>query len=77
LILDEATSNVDIETDKRIQEIIRKGFRDHTVITVAHRVEIIPDSEAVAVPERGNPVDFGSPRELPSRPSWFKELRSS
>jgi ATP-binding cassette, subfamily C (CFTR/MRP), member 1 len=74
LILDEATSNVDIETDKKMQEIIRKHFRDHTVITVAHRVETILDSDMVIVLDKGALGEIGSPKELLSRPSLFKEL---
>lgn len=40
LILDEATSNVDSETDKSMQRIIREEFGNHTIITVAHRVSV-------------------------------------
>lgn len=74
LILDEATSNVDLETDKCMQEIIRREFKEHTVITVAHRMETILDSDVVAVLDKGVLVEFGSPAELLSRPSVFKEL---
>jgi ATP-binding cassette, subfamily C (CFTR/MRP), member 1 len=74
LILDEATSNVDSETDKRMQEVIRKEFRDHTVITVAHRMETILDSDVVAVLDKGVLIEFGSPKELLNRPSLFKDL---
>ena len=76
LILDEATSNVDLETDKWMQEIIRKEFKGHTVITVAHRIETILDSDVVAVLDKGVLVEFGSPEGLLSRPSLFKELNS-
>jgi ATP-binding cassette, subfamily C (CFTR/MRP), member 1 len=76
LILDEATSNVDLETDKWMQEIIRKEFKGHTVITVAHRMETILDSDVVAVLDKGVLVEFGSPEELLSRPSLFKKLNS-
>jgi ATP-binding cassette, subfamily C (CFTR/MRP), member 1 len=41
LILDKATSNVDIKTDKRMQGIIRKEFKDNTVTTITNRVETI------------------------------------
>jgi ATP-binding cassette, subfamily C (CFTR/MRP), member 1 len=41
LILDKATSNVDMETDKRMQGIIRKEFKDNNVTTITNRVETI------------------------------------
>lgn len=64
LILDEATSNVDAETDKLMQEIIREEFHHHTIVTVAHRLETIMDSDVVAVLDAGTLVEFGSPSEL-------------
>ena len=36
--MDEATSSVDIDTDRQIQELIRSGFQDQTILTIAHRL---------------------------------------
>jgi len=74
LILDEATSSMDIETDQLIQELIRVEFKDHTIITVAHRLQTIVDSDRVAVLDQGRVVEFGNPRELLEKDSMFKSL---
>ncbi|KAM5453644.1 hypothetical protein McanCB56680_002853 [Microsporum canis] len=74
LILDEATSNVDAETDKLMQQIIREEFQDYTIITVAHRLDTIMDSDMVAVLDKGRIVEYSSPQDLLSRPSMFADL---
>ena len=74
LVLDEATSSTDIETDRFMHQLIRAEFAEHTIITVAHRLETIKDSDKIAVLEKGHLVEFGSPEELLSRPSAYGEL---
>ena len=75
LVLDEATSNVDAETDQLMQRVIREEFRECTVLTVAHRLNSIMESDQVAVMEGGRVVEFGNPKELMARPSAFRELQ--
>ncbi|TAQ88798.1 hypothetical protein B7494_g2879 [Chlorociboria aeruginascens] len=74
LILDEATSQVDLETDQLMQDIIRREFKTHVIITVAHRLNTILDSDRVAVLSHGELVEFGDPRELMGKPSWFRDM---
>ncbi|KAH8232361.1 hypothetical protein KR032_004783 [Drosophila birchii] len=64
LVMDEATANVDPQTDALIQATIRSKFRDCTVLTIAHRLNTIMDSDRVLVMDAGHLVEFGSPYEL-------------
>lgn len=64
LILDEATAAVDLETDDLIQRTIRTEFKDCTVLTIAHRLNTIMDSDRVVVLDRGQIVEFDSPQSL-------------
>uniref|UniRef100_T1JBD6 ABC-type glutathione-S-conjugate transporter n=1 Tax=Strigamia maritima TaxID=126957 RepID=T1JBD6_STRMM len=61
LILDEATAAIDLETDDLIQATIRKEFADCTIITIAHRLNTIMDSDRVMVLQNGTIVEFDSP----------------
>ncbi|KAL0491865.1 ATP-binding cassette, subfamily C [Acrasis kona] len=68
LVLDEATASVDIETDALIQHTIRKEFSERTMLTIAHRLNTIVDSDKVAVLDYGELKEFDSPKELLTQP---------
>ena len=67
LILDEATASVDLETDDHIQKTIRREFYDCTVLTIAHRLNTIMDSNRIIVLDKGRVAEIGQPHELLSR----------
>lgn len=67
LVLDEASANVDVDTDGRLQAAIRRLFRDNTVLTVAHRLGTIIDADRVLVMDKGRVVEFDAPHVLLER----------
>lgn len=64
LVMDEATANVDLETDKLIQRTIKNTFKEYTVLTVAHRLDTIIDMDKVLVMDAGRVVEFDAPHLL-------------
>ncbi|KAI9147656.1 Canalicular multispecific organic anion transporter 2 [Paramyrothecium foliicola] len=64
LIMDEATSSVDADTDALMQRVIRKNFKNATVIAVVHKLQTILDYDQVIVLDHGQIVERGKPSEL-------------
>lgn len=64
LVLDEATAAVDVETDLVLQETIRREFKDRTIMTIAHRLNTIMDSDRIIVLENGEVAEFDTPANL-------------
>lgn len=57
IVMDEPTSNIDLETDARIQRMIRKKLAHRTLIVIAHRKETIADFEMIFSMDRQELVD--------------------
>lgn len=68
LILDEATSSIDMATDSFIQSMISTAFADRTVLTIAHRLDTIMGSDRVLVLDAGRVLEFDSPATLLESP---------
>ncbi|KAJ8684208.1 hypothetical protein QAD02_020000 [Eretmocerus hayati] len=64
LVLDEATANIDTYTDAIIQNTIRRRFANFTVLTVAHRLHTVIDSDRIIVMDNGSIAEFGAPHEI-------------
>ena len=64
VVMDEATANIDIVTEQKILKLIKEEFVDSTVITIAHRLNTIIESDMVAVLSQGRLVEYGKPVEL-------------
>ncbi|MCJ1418249.1 hypothetical protein MMC32_004596 [Xylographa parallela] len=75
LVLDEATAAVDIETDALLQTTLRSNvFKDRTIITIAHRINTILDSDRIVVLDHGTVAEFDSPATLVKQKGLFYEL---
>ncbi len=64
LVLDEATAAVDLMTDALIQQTIRNVFKNCTILTIAHRLNTIMNSDRVLVLDEGRVAEFDSPQNL-------------
>jgi len=74
VVVDEATSSVDAQTDAKIQRVMRNDFKNSTCITVAHRINTIMDSDYILVMDDGCAVEFDSPSALLRKQGLFQDL---
>jgi ABC-type multidrug transport system fused ATPase/permease subunit len=75
LLLDEATSQLDPDTEEIVRQVIRRCFSDHTVISIAHRLDMIVDYDLIVVLDEGNVIEVGAASDLLAQSSSaFRQL---
>jgi ABC-type multidrug transport system fused ATPase/permease subunit len=74
LILDEATSSVDYETDARIQNVIATGFQGCTILCIAHRLRTIVNYDRILVMDKGECAEFDTPKNLWLQNGIFRSM---
>ena len=77
VVFDEATSNLDIESESNILEVTDKLLDQQTSIVIAHRLETVLTAERIMVMDQGRLVGFGTHEELLNTNTTYKELFSS
>jgi ABC-type multidrug transport system fused ATPase/permease subunit len=77
VVLDEPTSGFDEHTERMVQNLLREKFRGRTVISVAHSINTIMDSDMVLVMDQGEICEIGTPQEPMSSKGQFWKLYQS
>ncbi|XP_006821887.2 uncharacterized protein LOC102809500 [Saccoglossus kowalevskii] len=62
--MDEATASIDMQTDAILQEVVSTAFGDKTVLTIAHRVSTILNSDSILVLSDGKVAEYDTPQNL-------------
>merc|ERR1712025_1164259 len=69
VIFDEATANIDVLTEHKIMDLIKAEFASATVLTIAHRLNTIINSDRIAVMSYGTLLEYDSPANLLKDPN--------
>ena len=76
LILDEATSQIDLESEQLIHQALEEFARDRTVLMITHRLASLDLADRILVMEAGRVADFGTHEQLLSRCGLYQRLYS-
>ena len=76
LVLDEATANIDYYTDQLIQKTLREECKSQTMLTIAHRISTVIDSDRILVMEKGRVAEYDHPFKLLTQKDTDYEITS-
>ncbi|WP_462411489.1 ABC transporter ATP-binding protein [Neobacillus sp. Marseille-QA0830] len=74
LILDEATANIDTETEQAVQDVLREMSKDRTTIIIAHRLSTIQHADKIIVLDKGRIIEMGNHQQLIKNRSSYYQL---
>ncbi|KAJ6516148.1 hypothetical protein C8R45DRAFT_1049577 [Mycena sanguinolenta] len=74
IILDEATSSIDFETDQKIQKTIREEFKNSLLVTIAHRINTVIDYDRLLILDQGKIAQFDTPHNLIQTEGIFRDM---
>lgn len=74
VLLDEATSNLDLETERSVMDALKRLAEGRTTLTIAHRLSTIVDCDEILVMTNGRITERGSHGELMSRGGWYSRM---
>ena len=74
LILDEATSALDSESERLIQDALKRLMHERTVLVIAHRLSTVTEADQIVVMDEGRIIEHGSHAELLARNGYFAAL---
>ena len=74
MILDDATSSVDTETEGSIREALQRLMHDRTTFIIAHRIQSVMDADLILVMDKGRIVQRGIHAELVNQPGIYRQI---
>jgi ATP-binding cassette subfamily C protein CydC len=74
VLLDEATSNLDVETEKDVLTAVKRLCRGRTTLTIAHRLSTVVDADEILVMDSGHIAEHGTHQELMDKQGWYAKM---